>query len=54
LDTRDYLKRNLKYNREGERILYIIDVVTFEVIDFIDVRDKFGGINIYQGREDCE
>jgi len=49
-----YLNRNLKYNSEGERILDTLDMETFEIIGFIDVRDKFGCINIFQGRVECE
>lgn len=49
-----YLNRNLKYNLEGERILDTLDIATFEITGFIDCRDKFGCINIFHGRVECE
>lgn len=49
-----YLNRNLKYNEDGKRILDTLDIESFEILNFIEVRDKFGCINIYHGREDCE
>ncbi|RZS92000.1 DKNYY domain-containing protein [Aquimarina brevivitae] len=49
-----YYDRNIYYNQDGERILDTIDIKSFEVIDYIDIRDKFGCINVYHGRRKCE
>lgn len=48
-----YCSRNLLYNRKGERILDTIDVATFEV-DGIDCKDKYGCINVFHGRKNCD
>jgi len=49
-----YLSRNIMFNEDGKRILDILDIETFEIIDFINCRDKFGCINIFHGRENCD
>ena len=49
-----YYGRNIYYNQDGERILDTIDIKSFEVIDYIKLRDKFGCINVFLGRKECE
>ncbi len=44
----------LNYNDEGERIIDTIDAASFTVSGLLDCKDKWGCINIYWGREDCE
>ncbi|QNF31214.1 DKNYY domain-containing protein (plasmid) [Adhaeribacter swui] len=49
-----FLDRKLNYNDEGKQILDTVDVSSFEVTDYIECKDKFGCINVFQGREECE
>lgn len=49
-----YLNRRINYNEEGERIIDTVDVETFNVTGYLDCRDKFGCINVFKGREECE
>lgn len=48
-----YCGRNLMFNRAGERILDTIDLATFEV-EGINCRDKYGCINVFHGRKNCD
>lgn len=49
-----YLNRKLNYTLEGKKILDTVDVESFTVTGFIECRDKFGCINIFHGREQCD
>lgn len=49
-----YRDRKINYNEEGERIIDTVDVETFNVTDYIDCNDKFGCINVFHGRKNCE
>jgi len=49
-----YLDRKLNYNDSGKRMIDTIDITTFKVTGYLDCRDKYGCINIYHGRENCE
>ena len=49
-----YLDRKINYNDKGERIIDTVDVETFNVTNYLDCRDKFGCINVFHGRENCE
>ncbi len=47
------LNRKLNFNEEGEKIIDTIDAATFTVTNYLDCKDKFGCINPYLGREEC-
>jgi hypothetical protein len=49
-----YLDRKINYNEKGERIIDTVDVETFTVTNHLDCRDKFGCINVFHGRKNCE
>lgn len=49
-----YLDRNIYYNEEGKRILDTIDLNSFKVKDYLGCEDKFGCINVFHGRKNCE
>ncbi len=49
-----HLGRNIIFNEKGERILDTIDIASFQVTDYISCNDKFGCINVYHGRDDCD
>lgn len=46
--------RKINYNEDGLRIIDTVDVETFTVKNYMDCRDKFGCINVYHGRKNCE
>ena len=47
------MDRKINFDIEGNKILDTVDVATFTVTNYLDCRDKFGCINVYHGREDC-
>lgn len=49
-----FRNRKINFDQDGQRILDTADVETFEVRGYLDCRDKFGCINPYHGREQCE
>jgi len=49
-----YLGRNIYFNEKGKRVLDTIDIVSFQVTDYISCEDKYGCINVYHGRDDCD
>lgn len=48
-----YLNRNIYYNNESERILDTVDISSFKVTGYLECEDKFGCINIFYGRKNC-
>lgn len=46
--------RKINFNDSGIQILDTVDVQSFKVTDYTYCRDKFGCINPYHGRENCE
>lgn len=46
--------RKINFNEEGKKIIDTVDVVTFNVTNYLDCRDKFGCINVFHGREECK
>jgi hypothetical protein len=48
------LGRNIMYNDTGKQILDTVDVNSFIVTGYLDCEDKFGCINVYHGRENCD
>lgn len=48
-----YRDRKINYNKEGLRIIDTVDVETFIVKDYLDCSDKFGCINVFHGRKNC-
>ncbi len=49
-----YRDRKINYTQEGVQILDTVDVETFTVKDYIDCSDKFGCINVFHGRKNCD
>ncbi|MFZ9956226.1 MAG: DKNYY domain-containing protein [Flavobacteriales bacterium] len=47
------MSRKLNFDDEGKKIIDTIDVATFRVNNYIDCEDKFGCINPYLGRQEC-
>lgn len=46
--------RNIKYNFEGKKILDTIDIATFTCDGRLKCKDKFGPINMFCGRTECD
>lgn len=49
-----YRDRKINFNDQGERIIDTVDVQTFSVSEYIKCRDKYGCINVYHGRKNCD
>jgi hypothetical protein len=49
-----YCGYRLEYDRNGTRVLDIIDVESFEVTNGYTLKDKFGCIQPEKGRKDCK
>ncbi len=48
------MDRKINFDEDGNKILDTVDVATFSVKNYIDCKDKFGCINPYHGRQECE
>ena len=48
------MDRIINFNDSGVKIIDTVDVATFTVSNYMDCRDKFGCINVYHGRGECE
>jgi hypothetical protein len=49
-----YLDHKLNYDTDGKWVVDTIDIETFQVTGFIECRDKYGCLNVFQGRVKCE
>ena len=48
-----FMDRKINFDEEGNKILDTVDAATFTVTNYLECKDKFGCINVYHGREDC-
>jgi hypothetical protein len=48
------MDRKINFDEEGNKILDTVDIATFTVTNYINCKDKFGCINPYHGREECD
>ena len=49
-----FTDRKLNYDDEGKWVVDTIDIASFRVTGFIECRDKFGCLNVYHGRVQCQ
>jgi len=49
-----FLDHALNNDITGKRVVDTIDVASFEVTGYMECKDKYGCINVYHGREDCD
>ena len=47
------MDRKINFDEEGNKILDTVDAATFTVTNYLECKDKYGCINVYHGREDC-
>jgi hypothetical protein len=49
-----YFDRKINYDDSGKRVLDTLDLLSFKVTGYLKCGDKFGCINVYHGRSNCD